>query len=177
MARVSAAHIPTIDTERLRLRGHTPGDFEPFAAMWAEADVVRFISGKPSTREESWARLLRYVGHWALLGYGYWLIEERGTGRLVGETGFADMKRDVEPSLAGMPEIGWALAPWAQGKGFASEAVAAAVKWGDGFFGARATACMIDPRNAASLRVAAKCGYEEFARTTYKGASTILFKR
>jgi len=177
MARFTAALIPTIDSERLHLRGHTPEDFEAFAAMWADPAVVRYISGKPSTREESWSRLLRYVGHWALMGYGFWLIEERGTGRLVGETGYADFKRDVEPSLAGMPEIGWAIAPWAHGKGYGSEAVRAAVKWGDGYFGARSTACMIDPQNTPSLRIAEKCGYKEFARTTYKGAPTVLFKR
>src|SRR5262245_4862609 len=127
MPRFTAALIPIIETERLRLRGHTPEDFEAFAAMWQDPAVVRFISGRPSTRVEAWGRLLRYVGHWALLGYGYWLIEEMATGRLVGETGLADMKREIEPSLAGMPEIGWALAPWAHGKGFGTEAVKAAV--------------------------------------------------
>jgi hypothetical protein len=35
-------------------------------------DVTRHIGGKPYTEEESWARFLRYFGHWLLLGFGYW---------------------------------------------------------------------------------------------------------
>jgi RimJ/RimL family protein N-acetyltransferase len=36
---------------------------------------------------------------------------------------------------------------------------------------------MIDPGNAASMRVAEKCGYREYARATYKGQPTILYER
>ena len=66
------------------------------------------------------------------------------------------------------------LAPWAHGKGFATEAVRAILAWGAAHLGGR-TVCMIDPANLASIRVAEKCGYKEFARTTYKGEPTILF--
>ena len=144
--------------------------------MWADPRVTRHIGGRPSTRQQTWSRLLTYTGHWALLGFGYWAIEEKASGRYAGDVGFADFKRAVQPSLDA-PEIGWALMPWAQGRGLATEAVGAAVGWGDRHLGARATACMIDPDNAASIRVAAKCGYREFARATYKGQPTILFRR
>ncbi len=66
--------------------------------MWADPEVTRYIGGKPLTEEESWARLLRYVGHWSLLGFGYWVVEEKTTGNFIGEVGFADYKRDL-PSL------------------------------------------------------------------------------
>lgn len=59
---------PTLETERLILRPHRVQDFEAVAALWAEPEVVRFISGTPSAPEESWARLLRYIGHWQALG-------------------------------------------------------------------------------------------------------------
>jgi RimJ/RimL family protein N-acetyltransferase len=49
--------------------------------------------------------LLRYVGHWSLLGFGYWILEERATGEFVGEVGFSDYKRDVEPALGAVPEV------------------------------------------------------------------------
>jgi RimJ/RimL family protein N-acetyltransferase len=173
------AHVeaPAIETARLRLRGHRLADFDNSASMWGDAEVARFIGGKPSTREETWGRLMRYVGHWKLLGYGYWLLEEKGSGRFVGEAGLADMKREMEPSLDGLPEAGWALARWAHGKGFATEAVLAVLAWGEGHFGRRPTSCIIAPENAASIRVAEKCGYAEVARTTYKGAPTIVFHR
>jgi len=171
------AEVPIIETARLRLRGHRVEDFGDCAAMWGDPAVVRHIGGRPFTAEETWGKILRYAGLWSLLGFGYWAIEEKGSGRFVGEVGFADFKREIEPSFAGAPEIGWALASWAHGSGFATEAVGAAVAWGDEHLAVARTVCLIDPNNLASIRVAAKCGYREFARTTYKDHPTILFRR
>jgi len=170
--------IPEIETPRLKLRGHRAGDFDACFDMWADPDVTRFIGGRPFSHEETWGRLLRYIGHWQVLGYGYWLVEDKATGAFLGELGFADMKREIDPPLEGMPEIGWALAAVVHGKGVASEAVKAAVAWGDAHFGPGVrTCCIIAPENTASIRVAEKCGYREFARTTYKGGPTLLFRR
>jgi RimJ/RimL family protein N-acetyltransferase len=171
-----APPVPTIETARLRLRGHRVEDFADCAAMWGDPVVARHIS-RPSSAEESWARMLRYAGLWRLLGYGYWAVEEKASGRFAGDVGFADFKREVQPSLDGAPEIGWVLARWAHGQGFATEAVGAALAWGDRRFGPQATVCMIAPENAASIRVAEKCGYREFARATYKEQPAILFRR
>lgn len=169
--------VPRIETERLVLRGHRLDDYETVAAMWADPMVTRFIGGRASTREESWARLMRYVGHWALLGYGYWAVEAKAHGRYIGDVGFADLKRDILPSLDGMPESGWAFAPEAHGQGIATEAVKAALAWGDRHFGGKTTTCIIGPENVASIRVAEKCGYREFCRGDFKGSPTIQFRR
>jgi len=173
----ATAGIPVIETERLKLRGHRVDDFDDCAAMWADPAVTRYIGGKPSTGEEVWARLLRYVGHWSLLGFGYWAIEDRATGRFIGELGFADFKRSIEPPIGDVPELGWALASSMHGKGYATEAVRAAVAWGEAHFVPAHTVCIIDPENRPSIRVAEKCGYREFRRTTYKGKPTIMFMR
>jgi RimJ/RimL family protein N-acetyltransferase len=167
--------VPVLQTKRLTMRGHGLDDFTDCAAMWADPVVTRYIGGKPFSEEEVWARLLRYAGHWALLGFGYWAIEEKETGHFVGELGFADYKRDIEPSLKGVPELGWALASQAHGKGYATEAVGAAVAWGEAHFGLARTVCLIQPENLASIRVAEKCGYKEFQRTSYKDHPTIMF--
>jgi len=172
-----AEPVPVIETERLRLRCHRLEDFEPCAAMWSDPLVTRYILGKPATREESWARVLRYVGHWALLGFGFWAVEEKATGDYLGEIGFAEFQRDIRPSLVGVPEIGWVLVSHAQGKGLATEAVRAAVAWGETRFSGARTVCIIHPENAASIRVAEKCGYREFCRTEYHGKPAILFER
>lgn len=66
------------------------------------------------------------------------------------------------------PEIGWAFAARAHGKGFATEAVRAAVAWGDERFGAARTVCLMNPDNLTSIRVAKKCGYHEFKRSQFK---------
>jgi RimJ/RimL family protein N-acetyltransferase len=167
--------IPTFDTARLTFHGHRLGDFDDSLAMWSDPEVTRYIGGKPRTGEEVWMRLLRNVGHWSVLGFGYWVMREKASGRFVGEVGFSEFKRDIgEPSLlAGMPEGGWVLQPWAHGQGFATEALGAALGW----LGARRTCCIISPDNRASIRLAEKHGYQEVARTTYHGDPSVVFHR
>jgi RimJ/RimL family protein N-acetyltransferase len=174
---LAASAIPSFKTARLVLAGHRLADFEECSAMWGDPQVTRFIGGRPFPKDEVWTKLLRYVGHWALLGFGFWVIREKASGRFVGEVGFADFKRDIQPSLEGSAEVGWALATWAHGKGFATEAVQGALGWGAKHLKAKRTVCLISPENLASIRVARKCGYREFQRSTYKGQSTLLFER
>jgi RimJ/RimL family protein N-acetyltransferase len=174
---IGTTGAPRLETDRLVMRAHCLDDYQACARLWADADVTRFIGGSPASLQESWFRLLRYAGHWQLLGYGYWVVEERETGRYAGEIGFADARRDIKPSLTGMPESGWALAPWAQGKGYASEALAAVLAWGDEAFRKQTTCCIISPDNLPSLRVAEKNGYVEYARAIYMGSPTVLFHR
>ena len=168
---------PTLETERLLLRAHRLRDFDAVAETWASPEVYRYIGGQPSTREQSWARMVRLPGLWALLGYGYWALEEKTTGKFVGEVGFADFKRDLTPSIEGVPEHGWVLAPAAHGKGYATEAVMATLAWLARHTSHSQCVCIISPENAASIRVAEKVGYREEVRTTYHDAPTILFRR
>lgn len=177
MGNPQTAAVPTIETARMILRPYRLDDFEAYAVMWAEPGVTRFIGGKPRTREESWMRFIRHPGLWSLLGYGFWAIEEKVTGRFIGEAGFHDLKRDFVPSIEGIPEAGWALISSAQGLGLATEAVSKVVAWGDKKFGAVKTVCIIDPENTGSLNVANKCGYKEVLRTVYHDTATILLER
>jgi RimJ/RimL family protein N-acetyltransferase len=121
--------------------------------------------------------MMNYVGHWAVMGFGYWAVEEKSSGQFIGEVGFADFKRGIEPSIKGLPELGWALASHVYGQGFATEALQAAIAWGDARLSSGKTVCIIDPSNLASIRVAEKCGYCEIMRTTYNGAPTVIFTR
>jgi RimJ/RimL family protein N-acetyltransferase len=171
----SPAAAPILETPRLRLRAHRIDDYDACAAMWGHPDVARFIGGRPSTAEEAWSRLLRYAGLWALLGFGYWAVERRSDSRFVGDVGFADFRREISPSMEGLPEMGWALAPDLHGQGYASEAVSAALDWCDTRFGA--SVCIIDPANAASIRVAQKTGFRELANALYRGELTIMYRR
>jgi RimJ/RimL family protein N-acetyltransferase len=169
--------VPVVETERLKLRGHRLEDFSDCAAMWADPLVTRHISRKPFSEEETWTRFLRYFGHWALMGFGYWVAEERETGRFIGELGFADYKRNMEPSIKGLPELGWVLTSRAHGKGYATEAARAALAWGEAHFGSARTVCIIDPENLASIRVAEKCGFKLLQRADYKNDEILLFER
>jgi RimJ/RimL family protein N-acetyltransferase len=167
--------IPTLETDRLILSAPSRESFPESVAMWSDPVVVKGIGGVPFTREETWNRLLRYMGHWALLGFGSWTVREK-TGTFVGEVGFFDLERDVTPKLD-IPEVGWVLARTAHGKGYATEAVSAVLAWGERHFAGKPFSCMIDVDNVASHRVAAKTGFKELARTSYKGAAVVLYRR
>ena len=173
----SSLDIPILETERLILRGHTRGDFAAYAAMWADPAFAQFSGGTPLSEEDAWARFLRPFGHWHLLSFGFWAIEEKLSRRFVGDVGFAEHQREIDPSLKGIPEIGWALAVHAQGKGYATEAARAAIQWGDKRLGPVRTACTIHPANLASVRVAEKCGYRETTRTLHKENPSIVYFR
>lgn len=168
---------PLLETPRTIMRPHRVEDFDALADMWADPEVVRYISGKPSTRPDSWARLLRYLGHWHALPYGFWAVEEKTTERYLGDIGFADFKRDIHPSLDGIPEIGWVFRTAAHGRGLASETIAALTGWGEANLESERTFCIIAPGHAASIRVARKNGYREFDRTVYMGQPALLLDR
>ncbi len=169
--------IPQLETSRLVMRAHRAADWDASAALWADPAVTRYIGGKPATRAETWDKLLRYGGLWALLGYGYWAVEDRASGAFAGEVGLADFKRELDPALTVCPEAGWVLAPAFHGRGYATEAVSAMLVWSDANVAAGQTFCLIAPGNSASLRVAAKAGYALPATTLFRGEPTLVLTR
>jgi RimJ/RimL family protein N-acetyltransferase len=167
-----------ITTDRLIMAPHDRSDFADLSAMWADPQVVRFLGGSPQSEEESWARLLRYAGSWALLGFGFWAVRARDGGGYLGDIGFLEGRRAGVDGFDGDPEIGWSLNVAAQGKGYAGEAVRAALGWGGENFAGRfnRTVAMINPDNAASVAVAARCGFRHFSVARYKDAPTGLWE-
>jgi RimJ/RimL family protein N-acetyltransferase len=167
---------PTLETERLRLRAHRLEDFEPVFAMVGDDALMRHISGA-QPREEAWRRMLTAPGCWALLGYGYWVVERREDGAFLGQAGLADFKRDMQPSIEGLPELGYVFAARAQGQGYAGEAVAAILQWADSVLNAAEIVAIIDSDNAPSIRVAERAGFDQREPARYKEADTLLFRR
>jgi RimJ/RimL family protein N-acetyltransferase len=170
---------PVLETNRLLLRAHELRDYSQCVEMWSDPAVTQYTIGSASTKQRTWLRILGYPGHWSLLGYGYWAVEEKASGNYIGELGYADFKRDIQPSIQGIPELGWALMSQAHGKGYATEALQEVVRWGDQSLDQGRTVCIITPDNTASIRVAHKLGFREFARTkvTEASAGEILFSR
>ena len=175
--RLGCGMCPRLETARLVLRAHAQEDFPALAEMWASPEVVRHISGSPSTPGESWSRLLRYRGLWGVLGYGYWCVCERATGRYVGDVGFADFRRETRPSIAGVPEAGWVLSPWAHGQGFGGEAVTAALDWLDREILPDRIVCLISDGNVASIRLAMRNGFAAAGRVMLAAEEVPLWSR
>jgi RimJ/RimL family protein N-acetyltransferase len=166
-----------IESERLILRPHRPQDFESSHAIWSDPIVVRYISGVPSTRQQSWARVLTSIGHWNVMPYGPLVVLEKSTGAHVGEVGLFHFKRDITPSIDAFPEAGWVFSPAVHGRGYATEAVMALLAWADATLSAPRIVAIVGEENAASLRVAEKCGFREFRRTTFMESAVRMFER
>ena len=168
---------PRLETARLILRAIEPGDLPAYAAMMAHERTVRFLGGARLTREEAWRKLLTNPGLWAWLGYGYWAVERREDGRLIGQLGFADFHRDMEPKVEGLPEMGWLFAADTFGQGYASEAAAAGLEWIDRVLAPPQTVAIIDEANTASIRVAEKAGFAKREPATYRDEAILIFRR
>lgn len=138
--------------------------------------MARYLGGVLDA-EQVWGRVIRSAGHWGMLGFGFWVVRERETGRFVGEAGFGDFRRTLDPPFGAAPEMGWTLARQAQGQGFAREAVEAAMVWGLERFGPVRVVCMIDHDNVPSRKLAGRLGFSEYGRTAYQDAPVILLER
>ena len=168
---------PVLETARLALRPFRPSDLDAHAAILADGEVTRQLGVTPFSREESWRRMLCASGLWEMLGYGYWAVERRSDGMFLGQVGFADFKRDIEPAIEGVPEMGWIFGRHAHGQGYAGEAVAAGLEWADRALGAAEFVAIIDPANAPSIRVAERAGFSEREDAMYRGERILLFRR
>jgi len=159
-----------ITTERLALRQFAPADLEAYAAMCADAEVMRHIGkGGPVGRDVAWHQLAFFLGHWALRGYGTWAIEERACGRLIGRAGF--IHPEGWPGL----ELGWLLARDAWGQGYATEACKAALGQGRGQFGALDLISLIRPANVRSIAVAERLGATLARQVEFMGQDALVY--
>ena len=140
-----------LETQRLLLRGWQPSDDAPFAALNGDPEVARYLNG-PMTRGESDELLARIRGHWQDHGFGLYAVEVKDSGAFAGFVGLAipSFLPDVLPAV----EVGWRLAREHWGKGYATEGARASLRYGFEELELRQIISIIDPDNAASVRVA-----------------------
>jgi len=165
-----------ITTERLFLRPFGREDYEPYLAMVADPEP-NVPWRQIMSPEDAWHRLVRYVGHWTLFGYGNFAVLERNSGLFLGEAGLWDAHRGMGVGYDESDEAGWSVVSRWQGRGVAFEAADAAHGWYADAIGKRRTVCMTDPANERSIRVARKLGYAPFRNGSYKGKAVIMFER
>lgn len=145
--------VPSLDTPRLRLRQFAEADLEDYAALCADAEVMRYVGDRgPLSREDAWRQLAMLVGHWVLRGYGMWAVAERASGAFVGRVGLHYPEGWPEP------EIAWALARRYWGRGYAFEATTAALGIAFATLGWSRAVSLISPPNLRSIRLAERLG-------------------
>jgi RimJ/RimL family protein N-acetyltransferase len=149
----SRIEIPTLRTARLRLRAFRSDDLEAFAAMSADAEVMRYIGpGDTLDRDATWRSMAGFNGHWSLRGFGMWAIERAGDGALIGRTGLH------HPPYWPELELGWLLARDAWGHGYAREAAGAALDWCRRELAPPRLVSYVRPGNERSVKVALALG-------------------
>jgi RimJ/RimL family protein N-acetyltransferase len=154
----------TLETERLILRMLRESDFDAYAAMCADREVMRYIGdGQPLDRPMAWRNLAMVIGHWTLRGYGLWAVDQRSSGALIGRIGFWNPE--------GWPgfELGWMLDRPYWGLGFATEGARAALQFAFTQMDQPRVISLIRPRNSASIRVAQRLGERLLASTEVMG--------
>ncbi|MGI8931794.1 MAG: GNAT family N-acetyltransferase [Sphingomicrobium sp.] len=168
---------PRLETERLILREFTRADLDAHAATLGDIEVMRHISGEPLTREDSMRRIFMSVGQWPVDGIGMWAVERKSDGKLVGQVGFFDMARDMQPKIEGLPEMGWIFDTSVHGQGIAREACETALEWFDANRGPTEIPAIISEGNVPSMKLAERLGFVRQPDGVYKGESIAIFRR
>ncbi|WPL18874.1 anhydro-N-acetylmuramic acid kinase [Thiorhodovibrio winogradskyi] len=161
--------IPTLETERLKLREFSSEDLDPYATMCADNAFMRYLGGKTFTKTETWRNMAFLLGHWAMRGYGVWAIEHRETGELLGRAGLL--------SPHGWPgvELCWALGPAHWGQGYATEAAKASITWAFNHRGIDQLISLIHPGNHRSEAVAKRAGELLLREMRFRGQPTKVY--
>lgn len=144
------AHLPVIETERLRLRAPRLSDFDAWAEIFTGPAGPHL--GGPFERDDAFTEFAATCGLWLLRGHGPWTVEPKAGGEVLGFVliGF-------EPGDQ-VPELGYLFRPMAEGQGFATEAARALRDHAVGPMGLNDLVSYIDPENPRSVRVAQRLG-------------------
>ncbi|HSQ73271.1 MAG TPA: GNAT family N-acetyltransferase [Rubrivivax sp.] len=163
--------VPVLTTARLRLRPFKQADLDEYAAICADAEVMRFIgAGGPVGRDAAWRHMALFLGEWALHGYGTWAVERRKDRRLIGRAGF------LHPE--GWPgcELAWTLARDAWGQGYAFEASRVALAYGRDQLGLGDVISLIRPDNLRSIALAERLGAQHDGSIDFMGSHALLYR-
>jgi RimJ/RimL family protein N-acetyltransferase len=168
---------PTLESERLTLRGFTEEDLGDHAAILSDPVVMKHFGGQGFGREDSFRRLLGGIGLWQLQGTGLLAAERKADGKLVGHVGLFDYHREIVPSIEGVPELGYIFASEVHGQGLAGEACKAFLTWADRTLDADETVAIISIGNEPSMKLAQRLGYERQPDGVYRGEPTSMWRR
>lgn len=143
-----------LTTPRLRLEPMADAHFDALFAINSLPEVMRYITGKPDSADDTRAGIERVKARWAALGFSWWSMFELASGQLVGACGVMYLGNDP----ANPHELGWRLHPAQWGRGYASEAAARIAQFAFEDLQAPLVSAICHPDNAASIRVMQRLG-------------------
>lgn len=146
---------PWLETERLLLRPWRDADLEPYVALCRDPVVMRYFPWTMD-REASEASMAGYRAHFAEHGWGPWVVNIPGESGFAGVIGLSHVQNENHFTPA--VEVAWRLFPAFHGRGFATEAARAAVRYGFETVGLDQIVAMCTPDNRASRGVMEKLG-------------------
>ena len=144
----------TLATPRLRLEPITDAHFDALHALNSDPAVMRYITGRPDTPEDTQRMIDQVKARWADWGYSWWAFIELGSGELIGAGCVQHLGRDA----AKPHEIGWRLRRDRWGQGYASEAAQAMAMFAFDTLQAPLLCAVCDPDNTDSARVMQRLG-------------------
>jgi RimJ/RimL family protein N-acetyltransferase len=158
-------------TPRLTLVPFCIEQLDGLSAMNADPEVMRYISGRPETRDETLAVVALVQRRWARFGYSWWSFIETASGEIVGAGAIQNLRREQapEPDPACPLEIGWRLRRDRWHRGIATEAAQAMAGFAFDTLRAEELHAVCDPGNLASARVMQRLGMRDGGLQTWYG--------
>jgi RimJ/RimL family protein N-acetyltransferase len=160
--------VSPLETARLRLEPLAPVHVPALREIWSDPEVARFLLSRPSSDAELEAIVARNLA--AAEGRGAWAVVLREGARVVGRVAFFDF------GDARRPELAFLLARGAWGRGLATEACRAAVRFGFGMGGFAEIVALVRPGNGAALGVLRRLGMQLEARPHLAGGPAELHR-
>lgn len=142
--------IPTLTTDRLNLRAPLLSDFDAWADYFASPRSVH--EGGPFDRAQAYRIWASDVALWQLRGYGPFGVDDRDTGAHLGDVGI------YQAADYPAPELGWFMAPQAEGRGIAFEAAQTVLDWLRDTTDWPHVTNIIDPANTRSINLGLRLG-------------------
>ena len=169
---------PVLTTKRLELWRPQPGDLDGLNAINTDPRTLPFLGNWGPSKADTFARLLRNAGGWALYGHGVFIVRRCGQAQIIGSCGVFRSFRGFAHGLDDVPEAGWIIHPDHWRQGFAGEAMRAVMPWFDEVHGPQRVVCMIEAEHAVSQKLAAQLGFAEYARhVDDMGKELVLYER
>jgi RimJ/RimL family protein N-acetyltransferase len=171
---LASSSVPRLETERLVLREPRVGDFEAYAAHMSDADLRKYCGGALN-RREAWRMFLVAAGGWVVTQSGWWMVEDRASGAVLGTVGAFLRETNLEKGRAADLEVGWSIYREAWNRKYAREAAAAALAWAVAHHDPARVIAHIDMENLPSIAVSRALGMKHAGTTEFYGEPSELF--